>query len=433
MQGVPYDTVPSAPVEEGNNGATVVESVVDTPFWDPAPLMSVSTVMTVPELLLDVSGATGTNAENGVPGRDGSSAGQQGEAGTDAGLAMAGAHAGRVVLYLSTATAAAAFAAATANQSVTEMGVTVADAVLLPNGKVEPIKSMGGNDAVIHNTASYSHTNDVSATAVECDAYRGSILVQYSLSSSMTSTADHSVYLVPQQQPKGSDSSPSTLSCSTVQLMAVGGAGGNGGVGGNGGHGAQGQHGNVSAQTLASGSFFHSGPAPCQKFSQSLVDSFCLYRMRPDIPAAAMAVPAETAVTPVAARRAPMVEQAGPLNSMWPTPIPTCSCWYMGAVVVHRTVWCAAALVGDTVSTVPQDKVVRVAGVVRDTITAMANIATLSLADMLGPMAGWAVRPMLHSWMARMDPMAYSKSTWQAQGLPSRIQIDMMQYAVMPS
>jgi hypothetical protein len=247
MQGVPYDAMPSAPVEE-DNGTTVVESaVVDTPFWDQAPLMSALTVMTVPELLLDVSGATGTNAENGVPGRNGTSAGQHGEAGTDAGLAMAGANAGRVVLYLSTATAANLSA-------VTELGydaVTVADAVLLPNGKAEPIKEMGENDDVTNKTVAYPpHANNVSTDAVEIDAYRGSILVEYSMSNAsilLTNSTEQqqSVYLVPQQQPNGS-ACPGTLSCSTVQIMAIGGNGGNGGVGGNGGQGAQGHRGHVS-------------------------------------------------------------------------------------------------------------------------------------------------------------------------------------------
>jgi hypothetical protein len=260
MQGVPYDAMPSAPVEEVNGEAVMVESV-DTSSWDQAPLLSVPTMITtVPDLLLDVSGAAGTNAENGVLGRDGSSAGQHGEAGTDAGLAMAGAHAGRVVLVMSTAATVAA-----ANQSVTEMGVTVADAVLLPNGNVEAIKLLGGNEAVASKTVSYLHANDVSAEAVESDAYRGSILIQYSLSNA--NTADQSVYLVPQKQPNGSDSLPGgTLSCSTVQIMAVGGNGGNGGVGGNGGHGAQGHRGRVSSHTLASRTFLPFWSGTVSKF-----------------------------------------------------------------------------------------------------------------------------------------------------------------------
>jgi hypothetical protein len=94
MDGVPYDVKPSAPVEAAVlvmeseavvDAETMVESVT-APIWgleqQQQPLWTVSTASTVHKLSLDVSGAKGTNARNGISGRSGNGAGGYGRAGT---------------------------------------------------------------------------------------------------------------------------------------------------------------------------------------------------------------------------------------------------------------------------------------------------------------------------------------------------------------
>jgi hypothetical protein len=243
MDGVPYDVKPSAPVEAAVlvmeseavvEAETMVESVT-APIWglqqQQQPLWTVSTMRTVPELSLDVSGAKGTNAEKGVSGRDGDSAGQHGESGSDASQAVAGTNAGRVVLYMSTTAAAS------------QRG----DSAAAP-----PIKSLYGD-------GSYKQNNDVVVTdgVMDNGTYQGRILVQYSMPNAWsTSTSDQqSVYLVPQLQPESRACGRLTLSRSAIKIVAVGGKGGNGSDGGNGGSGAKGRPGQVSITTLHN---FHS-------------------------------------------------------------------------------------------------------------------------------------------------------------------------------
>jgi hypothetical protein len=151
MDGVPYDVKPSASVEAvvmESEAVVETEAVVEseaTLFWGQSPLMTVSTMRTVRELSLDVSDAAGDDAEKGVSGRDGGSAGQHGESGSDASQAVAGASAGRVVLYMSTTdTAAQRGDSATATLAMGQ--------VLLPTSHVEPFKSH----------CSFKRTSDVS-------------------------------------------------------------------------------------------------------------------------------------------------------------------------------------------------------------------------------------------------------------------------------
>jgi hypothetical protein len=203
MQGVPCDVIPSAPVEAKAE-----------PFWRLQRQLSpktMSTMRTVPELSLDVSGAKGADARDGIYGRVVYDVGQRGQAGTDAGTAMAGANAGRVVLYMST------FVVGEANHSE--------DSATVNNG-----------------------------------GYRGSILAQYTISNatSSTTTTYKSVLLVPQvHQPETRSCCPSILSCSTIKILAVGGMGGNGGVGGNGSGGTQGGRGEVSTCNHIVADFCH--------------------------------------------------------------------------------------------------------------------------------------------------------------------------------
>jgi hypothetical protein len=210
MEGVPYDVKPSAPIEavvlepeEVVDSDAMVESssavAAATPIWgllyQQQPLMTVSTMTTVPELSLDVSGAKGINARNGVSGRNANGGGGYGQAGTDASTVMAGVNAGRVVLSMSTAAIAA-------------------DSVIVKKGE-----------------------------------YGGCILVQYTMSntSSTTTSTDQSVFLAPQLQPETTGSGcPGTLLRSTIKILAMGGKGGDGGCGGNGSGGARGYPGQVS-------------------------------------------------------------------------------------------------------------------------------------------------------------------------------------------
>jgi hypothetical protein len=268
MDGVPYDVKPSAPVE----AVVVMESValieseaevgsVTVPSWGlrQPPLTIASTMITVPELLVDVSGDAGDNAEHGVSGRDSKTAGGNGEAGTDASTAMEGDDADRVVLYMSTAAAA--------------------DSVLVKKGE-----------------------------------YGGCILIQYSMTASSNSSPDRSVFLVPQLKPETAGSScHGTLSRSAIKILAVGGKGGDGGYGGSGSDGARGRSGEVSdtiKQRYRSLPFLPNGEF-LRYFHTSNNASFPR-RMRAIFPAPAMVEPVGMAGTPATARQAPMVEQEEP-------------------------------------------------------------------------------------------------------------------------
>jgi hypothetical protein len=268
MQGVPYDVLPSAPVEAEAESFWGLQQRSLSP-------MTMSTMRTVPELSLDVSGTKGTDARDGIYGRIVYDVGQRGQAGTDAGTATAGADAGRVVLYMSTVVGEA------------------------------------------------NHSQD--PAIVKKSKYRGSILVQFTKSNaaSSTTTTCKTVLLVPQfQEPETRSRCPSALSCSTIDLLAVGGMGGNGGVGGNGSGGTKGGRGEVRTPNHIVADFCH-----FLRVHESFPFSISFFhRTRENFPTPRMVARVGTAGMAATARQGPRVERAGPLKSMSPMRIPTCSC-----------------------------------------------------------------------------------------------------------